>query len=406
MRQIKFMLRQATILTLFTLLMTGINCGDSDKSTSNTGRSYGGTQAPGDYHKYSLYNDGTWEATNLTLDTHYSGTYVSLPSGFLKLTVTASTDPTVILPFDCYACELPNTALLVQADPDQEIIVCSYLDGTLSPGTYQYWGVYNPKSDDPETLDNEGWTMNTKAFGKWSVTVGADMKVSVEETSMTWENAIGPQIWEDTEIHEYFVGDAEGTYTMENSIDQVRVATNPSGAFIIDFDATSIGIAGAFGGPETPLSWTDDVLTGDYIGFLFRSTVEEEGSDPMVFPVWASAGTGEDSSVTDMWDDNSLYGGIFQDDNPEESAETFDNGDPSDGVGSDDRNGVRFNGLDAETPFGDGLFKVKDESDPSNPESEDFFFAVFIDPVSGKKIVYGIGSNDEGHAYNVLLFEK
>ena len=74
--------------------------------------------------------------------------------------------------------------------------------------------------------------------------------------------------------------------------------------------------------------------------------------------------------------------------------------------GTDEGNGVRFNGLDAKTPFGDGLFQVKDQSNPMNPSGEDFFFTTFIDPVSGKLIAYGIGADDEGKPFNVLLFQK
>ena len=118
------------------------------------------------------------------------------------------------------------------------------------------------------------------------------------------------------------------------------------------------------------------------------------------------AGTGEDPSITDMWDPQSLYGMSFVDDNPENPKGMYDNGIIADGVGTEEKDGVRFNGSSATTPFGDGLFKVRDESDPLNPNPSDFFFAAFIAPESGKKIVCGIGSDGNGDAYNVLRFER
>ena len=53
-----------------------------------------GTQGPGDVWDWSISN-GKFDATNETTGFTYSGTESMLPTGFMKLTVQATSDPIV-----------------------------------------------------------------------------------------------------------------------------------------------------------------------------------------------------------------------------------------------------------------------------------------------------------------------
>ena len=86
MQKSESVVRKAIAFVAILAMTVSVNCGGGEGSTPNTpgtnARSYGGTQAPGDYYTYSLKNDGSWSGKNHTLNHDFSGTWTTLSSGF------------------------------------------------------------------------------------------------------------------------------------------------------------------------------------------------------------------------------------------------------------------------------------------------------------------------------------
>jgi hypothetical protein len=97
-------------------------------------RTYVGTQAPGDLWTWSILPGGTWNATNDTLGFMYAGTWATLPSGFVKLTIATSTDPGTAAGDAAYALEVPDSVLVVMPAGADENLILAARTGTCAAG--------------------------------------------------------------------------------------------------------------------------------------------------------------------------------------------------------------------------------------------------------------------------------
>lgn len=146
-------MKRATVsLCLIAVLLAGCS---SSTSPAPVSRQYYGTQSPGDAWSWTI-GATSFDATNLTTGYTYSGDKTTLPSGFLKLVVTASSEPGITLPATAYALEYPNTVLLIKpAGPDPLIVAVGL--GACPAATQGYNWV-----DVPHT----GWDATTgEAYG-------------------------------------------------------------------------------------------------------------------------------------------------------------------------------------------------------------------------------------------------
>jgi hypothetical protein len=117
------------ILMCLVVACGGGSDGGADVDSPRTS-SYLGTQNPGDVWSWTITMDGSvgdFSATNETLGYDYSGDVETLPNEFLRLTVTAATEPGMSLPAIAYAVEVPDTALIVKPGGDDPVMVCAAL---------------------------------------------------------------------------------------------------------------------------------------------------------------------------------------------------------------------------------------------------------------------------------------
>ncbi len=112
-------------------------CSDSNGPAAAS-RSYYGTQRPGDAWTWTI-GASTFDAVNVTTGYTYSGDKTTLPSGFLKLIVRASSEPGMTLPATAYALEYPNTVLLIKpAGPDPMIVAVGLGTCPSAPQNYNW----------------------------------------------------------------------------------------------------------------------------------------------------------------------------------------------------------------------------------------------------------------------------
>lgn len=121
----------AAVTSIVVLIGFVLACsGGDDAYEYDTHRTatYIGTQNPGDVWSWTLTmggSIGSFSATNETLGYDYSGNVDRLPNDFLRLTVTAATEPGASLPAVAYAFEVPDTALMVKPAGDDPVVVCT-----------------------------------------------------------------------------------------------------------------------------------------------------------------------------------------------------------------------------------------------------------------------------------------
>jgi hypothetical protein len=154
-------------LIMKSLLLSGAmaltQCSDNDNpATSDQDKpfinadvavKYVGTQSPGDVWSWSLdkqqgHMSATWDYGTFddpTDDIYIEGTFISLPSGFLKVTITKSIPQHPEIPTNgtawFYALEIPNMAMIIK--PEGSIkgdIITMVPQGECAsiPGTYNY----------------------------------------------------------------------------------------------------------------------------------------------------------------------------------------------------------------------------------------------------------------------------
>ncbi|MBC8514291.1 hypothetical protein H8D30_00315 [bacterium] len=182
------LLRQLFMAVLFIALATA--CGGGSKNNSSSSN-YFGSQSPGDAWDWTI-GSTTWSAENTTLSLDYSGTYTTLPSGFLKLIVTASTDLDLTSDIsagdypEAYALEYPDTMLLVAPpESDEGVIVATSQDSCLADGSYDYNWINIPHSS---------WTITDEAYGTATALFtnsGADVDFTITMNDITGAS-LGP----------------------------------------------------------------------------------------------------------------------------------------------------------------------------------------------------------------------
>jgi hypothetical protein len=146
---------------------------------------YVGTQNPGDVWSWTLTMDGSigsFSATNETLGYDYSGDVGILPNDFLRLTVTAATEPGATLPAVAYAYEVPYMALFVKPEGDDPVVVCTaqgacptldatynwvtLVNGTFDADSDTVYGVTDMTGSEGDlAFDNRFYLLNGSANG-------------------------------------------------------------------------------------------------------------------------------------------------------------------------------------------------------------------------------------------------
>lgn len=325
-----------------------------DDSSSDTSNSYTATQSPGDVWSWTL-TSSTFTATNDTTGFTYSGGKETLANLFLKLTVTASTDPGV--PLDgtavAFALEVPGTALIVKpADTDGKAIV-GVGQGSCPTADATYNWITIPRAD---------WdAASSEAYGTADSTVsGSDISFDVS-AFMLDGNPVGSNTASTT--------CSNGVMTETGSTTTIGIA--PSGTFVGDNGPNDGGFIGVVA-PSANVAFADITASGlEYRGVLFKNN---NANDDDTEPVWVRRSS---SGV--------LTGGNYSDfeGNVENTSEgvtlTFDS-QPSPGV------------------------LLATLADPGGPS--DFVFVV--NQVDGSFVLYGI-SQDVGNnmqPYNVLLVSQ
>jgi hypothetical protein len=147
---------------------TSSPAGSADTSSSSA--SYFGTQSPGDVWSWTISRgptgSGTFSAVNNTSGNTYSGTVATLPNNFLQLTITATTDGSLVVGSNnatAYAIEFPNTALIVKpAGYNIAPVIAAAQGACPSPASYNW-----------VKMPNGSWNVATDpAFGT-AVTTGS-----------------------------------------------------------------------------------------------------------------------------------------------------------------------------------------------------------------------------------------
>ncbi|MDR3708586.1 MAG: hypothetical protein P4L33_09805 [Capsulimonadaceae bacterium] len=159
----------ASLAALIALILVGCGGGEgsprslggSTSATANT-RVYQGSSSTGDAWSWTITtSSSTFSATNAATGNTYSGTWASVSSGYIRLTIKKSTDTNVTVPTVMYGLEVPNTMFIAKpVGANTKPIMCAAL-GTAPAGpdvTYNYIHIpevnYAPDSGDAfGTLD-------------------------------------------------------------------------------------------------------------------------------------------------------------------------------------------------------------------------------------------------------------
>ncbi|HTQ12008.1 MAG TPA: hypothetical protein VMI31_18240 [Fimbriimonadaceae bacterium] len=336
-----------------TLLLSGcivaaLGCGGSAVD-SNATQNYLGTQGPGDVWSWQL-NDSTFTASNQTQGYTYSGTKSVLPTGFLKLTVTNTTDPGVTNGQSAYALELTNTALVLKmagADTQPPIVAASL--GSNPPGPQVSFNFVAVGSATFQQATDQ-------AYGHVTFTVtgnhydGTSKRFAIDGTAL----ADGPSD---------FVGN-NGLMTDTGANPPATGAMTPSGVCAIDYGPAKGGVIGVL----QPSANVDlaDLASRNYRGFLIN-----QGKTQCV--------------VVTPNGDGTLHGAGYANPSGVETG-TFDNG-----------TGVTVSFTSQPAP---GEVRV---SIDTGQDVETVVAA--INQVDGKAMLFGFGVGGDGKPYNIILVE-
>jgi hypothetical protein len=232
----------------------------STRPPAPTTIAYKGTSSPGDVYTWTLDTgahtfSAIWDhgTTDPSDDITFSGPYITLPSGFLKMTIASVSPASSLFPTDgsayYYALEVPGVVLF--ADPEGSIVsrhtITSVHSGesTGFAGSYNYAATSMPSGINPETNEAFG-NISFTAAGTDAYTVGGHKYsfdyfpsgVSTVNSPIT----IGTATVDPT------------TGTMHDPTGTVTLQATAAGALIVDGGA---GSGGAFAGRQDSVAFAD-----------------------------------------------------------------------------------------------------------------------------------------------------
>lgn len=206
------------LAVLFLSVLSGCGGGSSGTSSSN---SYFGTQSPGDAWSWKITKDAsgnrTFSGTDNTTAATYSGDVTTLSNKYLQLTITATTDNSVVVGSSgatFYALEFPETALLLKPAGTNDSVVVAAAEGDCpSPSSYNWVKVAN-----------QSWSVTSDpAYGTTTTTGSA--------SSLNF--SVVPYLLDGTLLSSVaFSGSCSNGVI--SSTDNTTFAVTPSGVFVAD----------------------------------------------------------------------------------------------------------------------------------------------------------------------------
>jgi|GEM_PF-6715945 len=334
-------------LLLSGCLVVALGCGGSLFSSSGT-QNFLGTQGPGDVWSWQL-NDATFTATNQTQGYTYSGTKSVLPTGFLKLNVTDTTDPNVTVGQSAYALELNNTALVMKmagADTLPPIVAASL--GSNPPGpvaTFNFVAVGSATFQQATDMAY-GYVAYNVAGNQYS---GTEHRFAIDGTALANANSN--------------LTGSNGEMTQASPA--ATGAMTPSGVCVLDFGPGAGGLIGV-------VQPTANVDLADIGNQHFRGFLINQGKTQCV-------------DVTPNGD-GTLHGAGYANPSGVETG-TFDDG-----------SGVTVTFLSQPAP-GEVAVSINTGLDVET-------LVAAVNRVSGKYMMFGCGVNGSGQPYNIILVEN
>lgn len=349
MKCFKVLYLATSVFALFITILWGCGGGGGDGTTTTTSRSYLGTQSPGDVWSWDISTDsggsGSFSATNATTTYTYSGTVSTLPTKFLKLAITATTDPAITtLPAYAYAFEIPNTAVLIKPAGDHARVIIAAAQGTspTNNGSYNWIAI-------PPT----GWNADTSvAYGSTSTTITG----STFDFSHSYYLLSGSPATPATGFDNGF-SCSNGKITKSGS--DMTIGMTPSGVFVGDSGPGNGGFAG-MQAPSANVDLNSVLGTGkEYRGVLYKYDA-----------------TGPDTQL--VWGRPDASGGLT--------------GGPYTDVEAGTEDTVHQAFFTFSTQSAPGILNGTHTSGFSGATSS---FTILINQINGKYIVFGIFLSDE-----------
>lgn len=349
------------LILIVTLALYG--CGGGSKNTS---RVYVATQAPGDHWEWKLTRPAnTFEAKNYgddlnhTLKNTYGGTFIELPSGFLKITLTSSDDPEAPVGSVAYALEIPNTVLLVKPAAENNGAICGVpIGGSLVAGRSYNW----------VTIPHSGFNeLNDVAYGISNITSVSSPGFTVNNTSKKWDHSVHSSGFESGECFngKIYFPDATNPEGIGNMA--------PTGCFVAD--------QGTYGGLFGAIQPASNINIADIVSKNFKGYAGVYGVTVDVFPISISK---DPADLTNK----KMIGGGYVGQNPENPYDATTEAT------------VDFTNAQQTTP---GLFTGV-TTDNGAGHTQEMISVVAV--VSGKYVLFGFGKDSDGKWFNYLAMEK
>lgn len=222
-------------------------------TTGVTTRSYLATQNPGDVWSWSLNSDGTFDATNEETGYDYSGDLDTLTSGFLKFTITSTTDPGATVGDIAYGFEVSDTVLVIKPAGSTDAIF-GVAQGSCPPS-----GTLIANAID---IPHPGWAYSVNhAYSTITATIsGATIDVSSDKYNL--DGSLNE--------HEDSTGLTCSSGRVTNPLSPSVATMTPNGGFLVD---NGSGNGGNFGmqAPTSNVSISDVLAAGrEYRGILYK----------------------------------------------------------------------------------------------------------------------------------------
>jgi hypothetical protein len=341
-------------------------CGSGSSSTSST-NSYYGTQSPGDAWSFTINRaSNTFSGTDNTTGYTYSGTFTVLPSDFLQLTITASTDSTVTLPGTAYAVEFPGTALLLKPAGTKDSVIIAAAQGSCpSPATYNWVKVANTS-----------WIDSDPAYGIANMT-GSSSSLTISGS-------------------QYPLGGTPSspfTYSGSCSNGVINPASGSIGTFAITPSGAFIGDQGSDGGIVGMLQPSANIGTST----LLQAGRQFRGFIFMVHPPYQSNGVTPQDKTQAIWGTTTTSSNLCYTVGPPcisvgEYTDNFANG----GVEDNCPNGDSCGALTFTAEQNPGEFPAVMNGTHTNNQA----FTLIVNQINGKFMVFGISENTYGTPIN------